>query len=211
MRFFLLLFTVLLSSSLAAQPATRIVAPASWPAAIPYKGQPVALLTWQQPDGTHYLSLCSSSITEDEEGSRSQYLYALHAIVSGDSVAVVWKMQDYVQDCPVDVVCRWVDISGKKTTPSFVQLTDLDSDGEPEIWLLYRTACHGDVSPADQKLLMYDGAQKHALRGTTKLQVGSTLKMGGDYKADAAMLAAPAALRARASQLWQQFGSLKIE
>ncbi len=194
-----------------AQPTMQPVAANNWPAAIPFQGQPLTLLRWQQPHGTHYLSICTTNLIEDADGARSQYLYAQHAFVSGDSVAIVWKMQDYIKDCPVDVVCKWVQLSTDVKTLAFTQLTDLDKDGEPEIWLMYRTACHGDVSPADQKLLMYESRQKHALRGTVKLQVGNTLKMGGEYKADAAMLAAPAVLQARAAQWWRQFDSLTIE
>lgn len=209
----LLLFLshLILQPAAPAQPTVQPVPAHSWPAALPYKGHAVALLRWQQSNGTHYLSISSTQLTEDADGTRSQYLYAQHAILTADSMTVVWKMQDYVQDCPVDVVCEWVQLSTDLKTPAFTQLTDLDKDGEPEIWLMYRTACHGDVSPADQKLLMYEGRQKHALRGTVKLQVGTTLKMGGEHKADAAMQAAPAAIKARATQLWRQFGKMIVE
>jgi hypothetical protein len=207
----LLSILLLFVAAASAQPVIQPVAANSWPVAIPYKGQPLSLNRWQQPDGTHYLSVCTTKLIEDADGARSQYLYAQHAILTADSITVVWKMQDYVQDCPVDVVCEWVQLSKDSKTPFFTQLTDLDKDGEPEIWLLYRIACQGDVSPADQKLLMYEGRQKHALRGTVKLRVSATLQMGGEYKADAAMQAAPAVLQARAAQLWQQFGSLTVK
>jgi len=63
--------------------------------------------------------------------------------------------------------------------------------------------CRGDVSPSTQKIIMYEGTRKYAVRGTSRLNVGGQSD-GGSYTFDAALQAAPIAFRQHAAQLWKQ-------
>lgn len=59
----------------------------------------------------------------------------------------VWTFMDFVADCPVDIVAEFI-------KPA-MRITDLDNDGNGEVWLLYRLACKGDTSPAELHIVMY--------------------------------------------------------
>lgn len=110
-----------------------------------------------------------------------------------------WQIRDHVLDCPVDLVLRYTD-------PAF-RLSDADRDGQTEVWVSYRLACRGDVSPSTLKLIGYEGTQKLALRGQTTLvyrvESGIHREPGSPPKADAALQQAPA-LRAYAESVWPQ-------
>ena len=71
------------------------------------------------------------------------------------------------------------------------------------MWLVYHTVCRGDVSPSTQKIIIYEGSRKYAVRGTSRLSLGGQPD-GGRYTFDAALQAAPAAFRQHAAQLWKQ-------
>jgi hypothetical protein len=73
-----------------------------------------------------------------------------------------------------------------------------------EVWIMYTTVCHGDVSPGDMKIIMYEGKQKFAMRGHDKVQVSEKDFDGGDYKFDQAFNAGPKAFRDFAVKLWNK-------
>ena len=65
----------------------------------------------------------------------------------------------------------------------------------------YDVTCTSDVSPATRKLLVLEGKDKHALRGTSRIDAGGGDVLGGDYKADG-FKKAPA-IKAMAEQRWK--------
>lgn len=85
-----------------------------------------------------------------------------------------------------------------------LRITDLDNNGKGEVWLMYRTVCHGDVSPSNLKVIMYQEQQKFAMRGTSKVRVSDNRFDGGDYKFDRAFMAAPQIFRDFAQKLWAE-------
>ena len=89
-------------------------------------------------------------------------MYYKNTIFQNNQVIQTWKVYDYIDDCPVDIVASFV-----KNT---FKITDLDNNGVAEIWLMYKTVCHGDVSPSEMKIIMYQGNQKFAMRGENKVQ-----------------------------------------
>ena len=101
-----------------------------------------------------------------------------------------------MDDCPLDLEARFL--------PKALTVTDLDQDGTAEVWLVYRTTCQGDVSPSTQKIILYEGPRKYAVRGTSRIVIGRGQYDGGTYTLDAAWRAAPPAFRQHATQLWQQ-------
>lgn len=84
-----------------------------------------------------------------------------------------------------------------------VGVTDLDSDGVGELTFAYVTGCRSDVSPLAMKLLLLEGADKHILRGTTRVNLGAE-QAGGEFKAEFGKKAPPAFLE-HASKVWAKF------
>ena len=128
----------------------------------------------------------------DNDDARSARLYATLYAETADGHQQRWLIQDRVDACVFDITAAF-------TAPP-VAVSDADADGEPEIWVSYRTACRSDVSPATLKLIGYEGSQKYALRGTARINLGDSSD-GGTYQADAALIKAPALLK-QADQLW---------
>ena len=111
-----------------------------------------------------------------------------------------WKVYDYISECPVDIVANFV-----KNT---LQITDLNKNGIAEVWVMYRSSCRSDVSPADMKIIMYEGQQKYAMRGTARIFQGTDDKGkkyfdGGKYKYDQAFASKPEFLKF-AKELWNK-------
>lgn len=67
---------------------------------------------------------------------------------------------------------------------------------------MYKTVCHGDVSPVTMKIIMYEGNKKYAVRGDTRVSVSEGHTMGGEYTFDDAFKNGPAAFREYAKKLW---------
>jgi hypothetical protein len=180
----------------------------SLPGSISYQGFFKKALRWTDATGENLLLLTETgirntkvSLGETDYGSDAE-LYAYHYLLSaGGGTEETWKVYDFIEDCPVDIVAAFV--------PKECQITDLNSNGTAEIWLLYKTACHGDVSPLDMKIIMYEGGQKYALRGENKVQVGvlddgTAQYAGGDYTFDAAFEKGPALFRQQALEIWNR-------
>jgi len=131
-----------------------------------------------------------------EPDNRDAAFYAYHFYSKGDSIQTSWKINDYIKDCPVDLKANYI----KQT----FAVTDLNKDGKAEVWLMYKTVCHGDVSPSDMKIIMYEAGNKYAVRGTNKVKVSEKGYMGGEYKFDDALKKAPQVFRQYAEQLWKK-------
>lgn len=131
-----------------------------------------------------------------EEDGKDAELFAYHFLISKDGAKQTWRVYDFIRDCPVDLEASFI-----KNT---FQITDLNKDGVAEIWLMYKTVCHGDVSPCDMKIIMYQGAQKFAMRGKNKVKISDRDFVGGDYKFDPAFSSGPKEFLEFAKKLWQK-------
>ena len=169
------------------------------PAQIKYSGKFKDGIRFTDKDGDHIIITTETGIYENKQvkhemdGSDAE-LYAFNYIVKGNSIELKWKIYDFIHDCPVDLEASFV-----KNT---LQVTDLNHDGAAEIWVMYRTVCHGDVSHEDMKIIMYQQQQKFAMRGETKVHVSEKEYEGGKYKFDKAFDDGPAAFREFAIKLW---------
>ena len=191
---------VLLLFSLGAQAQLRVspLAPSAVPAALKRSGRVVQALRYTDRTGTYTVLATEIGPRPDptapgDDGRRAD-LYAYHYLATGP--APTWQVLDFVDDCLLDMEARFL---SKALT-----VTDLDQDGTAEVWLVYRTTCQGDVSPSTQKIIMYEGRRKYAVRGSSRIALGGGQHDGGTYTLDAAWQAAPAAFRQHAAQLWQQ-------
>ncbi len=140
----------------------------------------------------------SKKIKHETDGLDAEF-FAYHYIVSRDSIKQTWRVYDYIIDCPVDIEASFI-----KNT---LEITDLNSDGIAEVWLVYKTGCRGDVSPFDMKIIMFQGQQKFAIRGIERVLIGIDEKgkksyMGGEYKVDQAFKVGPKEFLEFAKKLW---------
>lgn len=196
---------LLLSLGARAQLRVSPLAPAAVPAALPRSGRVVQALRYTDHTGTYTVLATQSGPAPDptahtSDGERAD-LYAYHYPATGP--APTWQVHDFVADCPLGLQARF--------RPDGLTVTDLDQDGIAEVWLVYRTVCRDGVSPSDQKIIMYEGPRKYAVRGTTRVATRGGQHNGGTYTLDAAWQAAPAAFRQHAAQLWQQHRDERLD
>mgnify|MGYP000961831749 CR=1 FL=1 len=176
------------------------------PKRIKYEGKIKTAVRWADSLGDNIVILTETGIYQGkkfkhEKNGRDAELFAYHFIVKDDNAFQTWQVYDFISDCPVDIEAKFIKNS--------FQVTDLNKDGKSEIWLMYKTACHGDVSPCDMKIIMYQEQQKFALRGQNKVLVGVNDQGvkhydGGDYEYDKAFAGGPKEFLEFAEKLWSK-------
>jgi len=160
------------------------------------KGKIIDAVRWTDDDGEHTLVTTETGEIGGAEHTKSAGLFAFHYLSRQNKNELTWKMNDAIKDCPVDVEVGFV--------RNTFAVTDIDKNGKAEIWLMYTTACRGDVSPANMKIIMYESGKKYAARGTNKVKISDTESEGGEYVFDDAFKNAPSAFRHYADKLWQK-------
>ena len=207
-KYILLPLTVLISLTLCGQGQISVEQPdlANLPQGIDYDGKIKTAVRWVDSLGDNIVILSETGIHQNkkfkhESDGLDAELFAYHFIVRGDSAFQTWRVYDFISDCPVDIEAKFINNS--------FQITDLNQDGVGEIWTMYKTACKGDVSPSDMKIIMYHGQQKFALRGQNKVFEGTDDKGihhygGGEYKYDKAFAEGPKEFLEFAKELWDK-------
>ena len=198
MRYFFF-FLALLALPAHAQLQVSALPPRAVPATLPRTGRVVQALRYTDRTGTYTVLATESGPTSQGADGQRADLYAYQ--YPATSSAASWQVHDFVADCLLDLQARF--------RPQGLTVTDLDGNGTAEVWLVYRTVCRGDVSPSTQKIIMYEGARKYAVRGTSRISLGGQPD-GGTNTFDAAWQAAPAAFRQHAAKLWQQHLNEKL-
>ena len=169
------------------------------PKGITFKGNLKEAVRWIDGSGVNLVITCETeeavSKTAPSEDYREKYLFAYHYLLFEDSIRQTWKVTDYIKECPLDIAADFVE--------NTFQVTDLDKDGIAEVWMMYLLTCTGDVSPVEMKIIMYEGTQKHAMRGHNQVDVGNGQLEGGDYKFDKAFNQGPEEFRNFAKKLWK--------
>lgn len=191
---YLILFLIV-SASTIAQPKTSNADTLLLKKKIKQEGNFVKALEWKEATEKHFLVLYES--LKDTNDARTAKLFAYHFIEKGNELEQQWKVYDFEKECPLDILASF--------SKESVQLTDLNKNGISEIWMVYKTYCKGDVSPSTMKLIMYEGKQKYAMRGTSKVRVSEKEYMGGEYKFDKAFEASTSPIKKYAQQLWKKF------
>lgn len=176
------------------------------PSNIEYEGKIKNAVSWTDSLGNNIVITTETGIYQskkfkhENEGSDAE-IFAYHFLVKADSIIQTWRVYDFISDCPVDIEASFI-----KNT---FQVTDLDSNGIAEIWLMYKIVCHGDVSPCDMKIIMYQGEQKFAMRGQNKVFGGTDDKgtrhyFGGEYEFDKAFAEGPKVFLEFGKKLWNK-------
>ena len=171
------------------------------PADIKYEGKLTKALKWQDDQGIHIVitSETGNFIKEGiphESGGSDAELFVYHFLDSEDLIVQVWKVYDYMHDCELDMEVSFL--------PNTLQVTDLNNDKIPEIWVMYKKACRGDVSPSEMKIIMYENTKKYAIRGETKVKVSEYDYYGGDFTADKSFEKGPKVFKDFAEKLWKK-------
>jgi hypothetical protein len=168
--------------------------------AIP-KGTLVYAGAWDDAEGKHIITLSFiSSTREDREYEftyESTHLYAHHYLLDTltNSYKETWKIKEFVNDCEFDLTAEFIN--------NAIQISDENENGIAEVWTMYKTACRSDVSPCALKLIMYEGALKHAMRGSMRIDAFDE-PIGGEYKFDEAFKAANPAVKEFAKKMWME-------
>ena len=176
-----------------------------FPKPIKYEGFVKNAVRWKDKQGDNIAFTTETGyhfnkkFVHDSEYSTDAELFAYHYIISGNEAKPNWKIYDYISDCPVDIAASFV--------KNAFSVTDLDHNGIAEIWVMYKTACHGDVSPLNMKIIMYEGKNKYAMRGENKVQIGTLENgekefIGGEFKLDENFKNGPKVFKEFAEKLW---------
>lgn len=172
--------------------------------ALKYKGNFKEGFQWKDKTGEYIVFTSETGVYINEnfphenDGSDAEVFAQCYSLGNNQ---LVWKVNDFIKDCMVDI-----DAAFKTNTLS---VTDLDKNGIAEVWMVYELACKGDVSPSDLKVIMYEGNQKFAMRGQTKIRTGienhgKPVFEGGSYTFDKAFKEGPKEFRDYAEKLWNK-------
>ncbi len=175
------------------------------PASVHYTGHIINSVRYTDKQGDYLIITTETGVVnvkrKDESGNaeddfRKADLYAYCFKIGAGEPVLLWQMHDFTEVCGVDVKASYI-------KGSFA-ITDLDKNCVAEVWLMYGTACRGDVSPASLKIIMHEGEKKYAMRGTTKVKLNATSYTGGEYKFDDVFKQSPEVFRQYALQLWDK-------
>ena len=156
-----------------------------------YKGAIVTGKHWEDKSGEHLLILTRTEVEELENDAAIQEIFGYHFLKEKDTYQQLWRVYDFTKDQ------LWMDITAKHL-PKSLALTDVDENGIAETLFMYYLFAGTDVSPGTVKLMMHEGKQKYALRGSNRI-AGE----GGDYKIDKAFNDAPDGFLKTAKQHWE--------
>lgn len=176
------------------------------PQEIKYEGKIKNAVHWTDKLGENIVITTETGIYQSnkfkhEMDGGDAEIFAYHFLKSNGGFKQTWKVYDFISDCPVDIVASFID----KT----FDITDLNNNGIAEIWVMYETVCHGDVSPSNMKIIMYEGQQKFAMKGENKIMYGTgdngqKMYAGGEYKIDNAFSNGPTVFLEFAKKLWNK-------
>ena len=172
------------------------------PEGVKYDGKIVAGAKWDDKNGSNILLITETEMKNQSTDNRMKELFAYHYIINADKVKQLWKTNDFIKDCPVDVTLEYL--------PKSVSVTDLDKNGIAENTFLYKMSCKGDVSPDDMKLIMHEGETKYAIRGIMKLIVNGETWEKGKMDIDASFDKAPKEFVDYAKTQWDKYQTEKV-
>lgn len=171
------------------------------PSGIKYDGKVVASAKWTDKNGENYIIVTEGEEKSQNNDERMKEMFGYQFTVKGDDVKQLWKINDFIKDCPVDITLEYM--------PKSLSVTDLDKNGIAETTFLYRMSCKGDVSEDDMKLMMHEGDTKLAIRGSMKLKMaGETY--GGKMSVDKSFDDAPKEFLNYAKEQWNKFQTESI-
>lgn len=172
----LLVSAVLLAASTSiaiADLAPSKVEPSALPKKITAKGKRIVQAwTWNAKSGAGYLVL-STTQNDTKRGTGRQ----LFAQLYGPTLQELRLVRDAVENCQLDLVAAFVTDS--------VSVTDVDADQIPEVAFAYDLDCDAKADGSPRKLIVLEGKDKYAVRGTSRGVDPDDKPVGGEFKRDA--------------------------
>jgi len=164
------------------------------PKSVNFKGKVINAIKYIDKDGEQLV--ITTEDRSQNENFKSADLYAYHYNLKDNKFMFTWKVHDFVADCSLDLTASFL--------PGTFAVTDLNKNGKAEVWLMYQTACRGDVSPIIMKIIMYEAEKKYAVRGTHKVKVSEKEFIGGEYRFDDAFATGSEIFKQYAVELWKK-------
>ena len=157
MKFLTFIFLIAFAQSVSAQIKTIALDKKSIPKSIVYKGHIINAVQYTDGDGEHLMFTTETGDlkVKDNDDLLKAELYACNYLITGNQQKLFWQMHDFTIACPLDTKAQYI--------PNTFAITDLNKDGKAEVWLMYLTACRGDVSPASMKIIMHKGSKNMRL------------------------------------------------
>lgn len=171
------------------------------PSDMKYTGSVVAMAQWKDRSGSNILFITETAENSNED-NRSKELFGYHYVTDDEGNRLLWKINDFIKDCPVDLTLDYIDRS--------LIITDLDKNGIGESSFLYKMSCKGDVSADDMKLIMHEDKNKYAIRGTMNLMMNGQELEKGRMKVDPSFDDAPETFLEFAKDHWSKFRTENI-
>lgn len=171
------------------------------PEDINYQGSVVAMAKWDDKLGSNIVFITETAENSNED-NRSKELYGYHYLTDNSENVQLWKINDFVKDCPVDLTLEYLDKS--------LVITDLDKNGIGESCFLYKMSCKGDVSADDMKLIMHEDKNKFAIRGSMNLLMNGKELEKGSMKVDPSFGNAPEEFLDYAMKQWNRFNTENV-
>ena len=143
---------------------------------IALQGELVTALSVTDKAGEHLLVLTQStgpsqSTPRSGRAERTD-LYASYYLRASGKWAQQWTIRDF-SDCPgLDHEAKFF--------PEDVSVTDLNKNGEAEVTVAYKLFCGGGIDESVLKVILREGEQKFAMRGTTIIQTPGNEPFGGE-------------------------------
>jgi hypothetical protein len=130
---------------------------------------------------------------------REAHIYAYHYIKKNSKLELMTKIYDFIRECPFDLDATFIKNS--------FEITDLNNDNIYEYSFLYKLYCRSDVSPSSLKFILYDGKNKYAIRGNTKIKVSidPVEYYGGNIEVGSEFMSAPHKFKEFAVEQWGRF------
>ena len=200
MKLLSLLLSLALIQSTSAQIKTVTLDKKSIPKSIVYKGHIINAVQYTDSEGEHLMITTETGNMKDKGDGNDDFLkadlYAYNYLIKGNRQTLSWQMHDFTIACSLDTKAKYV--------PNTFAITDLNKDGTAEVWLMYSTACRGDVSPANMKIIMHEGTKKYAIRGSSRVKVTDKDYAGGEYTLDEVFKTGPTIFKQYALALWKK-------
>ncbi|WP_345334282.1 M949_RS01915 family surface polysaccharide biosynthesis protein [Mucilaginibacter defluvii] len=201
MRRLVFLSVFLIAQQSMAQVKSNNVTAAQLPKGMKFEGKFVKAIRFTDAGGEHLVLATETGETQSKANSDGDYREAaLHVYEfkqSNGAWVKGWVVNDFVKECPVDITAAFI--------KNAIRVTDLDNNGEAEVWLMYKTACHGDVSPSDLKVIMYEAGKKYAMRGQSLVKMPGGEAEGGNYVFDGAFNTGAKVFKQFAQKLWNNY------
>ncbi len=187
---------------------TKAITAADLPKDLAFEGTFIEGYAVQDADGEHLVFLTETgqipskkNVQQEDEKDAKIFVYN-YVLDKTNNYTLYWKIQDFVTNCAFDLYLNFIKDTFK--------ITDLNQDGQAEIWTMYQKTCISDVSPFEMKIIMYQGKQKYALRGNSLIDTGKE-KIGGEYQMDEFFTKSPKEFQDYALKLWKENNAPKYD